>query len=356
MIVARYIAAQLLRGWLVAALVLAAVFWLLGFIQELDSIRQDYSAASVALYTSAIMPQQLLPLVPVMLLLGTILGLSGMERHSELTVISAAGVPRSILLKALAAPSLLLMVLLWTGMQYSFPALHQNAEEMRRDLRQEATQRVPPGGLWSRSGRRYIHLSRLDDTGHPGDIELFEFDREGRLQRAVSARRATVGPGRRWLLEDVQEKTGAASGLLQTRRLDTLEVDNLWSAEELPVLPLGVNSMRLEVLADYADYLMRNGRDDRVYRSTFWQRLAMPVTAVAMVLLGTVIAGGRRSSRAGVGLGLAVGTVIGIAFFLAAQILYALGDLLAFSPALVAFTPAAVLALIAGTLFLRLRW
>ena len=52
--------------------------------------------------------------------------------------------------------------------------------------------RIPDGGVWSRNGRRYIHLGKMHKGGIPGDIDLYEFDEEGKLLRALHARTAQV--------------------------------------------------------------------------------------------------------------------------------------------------------------------
>lgn len=355
-LLARYIASHLLRGWLTTGAVIASIFWLIGLIQEVDSIRADYGFMDVLAYTVMVLPQQLLTLTPVVLMLGTILGLSGMERHRELTVISAAGVSRWTLLSALAMPTLLVMAILWIGMEFVTAQLHQRAEELRLDLRSENPQRLPRGGLWSKNGYRYIHLGSMRADNQPGDIQLYEFAEDGRLIRALHAASAVVEERRSWRFLDVQEKQ-LVGDVLETRRLPELVIHNLWAADELPVLTLSRNSMRLSLLLSYGDYLAANGRDDAVYRSTFWQRLAIPATTAAMVLLAAALSASRGTARGGsVGLMLAFGALLGILFYVGAQILYALGQILNMSLPLVAMLPALIVFVIAAALFSRLRW
>ncbi len=352
----RYIASHLLRGWLTTGVVMASVFWLIGLIQEVDSIRADYGFLDVLAYTVMVLPQQLLSLTPVVLMLGTILGLSAMERHSELTVISAAGVSRWTLLSALAMPTLLVMGALWLGMEYVTSQLHQQAEELRLDLRSETPQRLPSGGLWSKNGYRYIHLGSMRADNQPGDIQLYEFAEDGRLLRALHASSAVVEERRRWRFLDVQEKRQEGD-MLQTRRLEELVIDNLWAAEELPVLTLSRESMRLSLLLSYGDYLAATGRDGAAYRSAFWQRLAIPATTAAMVLLAAALSASRGTVRGGrVGVMLALGALLGILFYVGAQILYALGQILSVSPPLVGLMPSLIVFIIAAGLFARLRW
>ena len=73
-------------------LVLAAVFGLLGFIQELERTHANYDALAVVRYTLLTLPQQTLGLAPVIALLGTIIALARLDKTNELTVIRCAGV------------------------------------------------------------------------------------------------------------------------------------------------------------------------------------------------------------------------------------------------------------------------
>jgi lipopolysaccharide export system permease protein len=355
-ILTRYIAAALVRGWLVTFLVVASVFGLLAFIDELDAAQGNYGAVAVASYTLMVLPQQLLSLAPVILLLGTIIGLAGLQKGSELTVISCAGVPVSRLLLAVAVPTSVVALLLWVGMETVTAPLHQRAEALRLALRYNNPHTLPPGGVWSKSGRRYIHLGTMRDERVPADIALYAFDEEGRLERAIHAATASVGDDRRWQFRDVQEKV-LADGQLTTRRLDSLAVDNLWARRELPVLSLSPQSMRLPVLYGYGTYLAANARDARSYLSTFWQRLALPLTAAAMVFLATPLSaqlGSRRGNA--VGVNLAIGALIGIGFYLGSQIAFALGTLVGLPPLLVALLPALVIAAFAALLLRRMHW
>ncbi|MDJ0877025.1 MAG: LPS export ABC transporter permease LptG [Halieaceae bacterium] len=356
MILRRYIAANLVRGWLMVLLVVGAVFGLIAFITELERTRFDYDALAVARYTIYTLPQQLVGLAPVIALLGSIMALANLDRYNELTVISCAGVSRRSLLTAIALPTLLLMTLLWAGLEFATPRLHQHAEQERQYLRYRGDVRIPDGGVWSRNERRYVHLARLDENGVPGGIDVYEFDEDGQLVRTLHAGAAEVRSGRRWLLKRVREKY-LVDGVFRTRGHAELEVGNMWDKDELPSLALTADSMTLSVLYKYSQFLKANGQAWQSYFGAFWQKLALPLTVGAMVLLATPIAaslGSRRSSNFGVNLG--IGALVGILFYLGAQIIYALGQLLSLSVPVVAFLPTVIVFLAALLLLRRMRW
>ena len=356
MIVERYIARNLLLGWLLVLLVIGSVFGLIAFITELERTRFDYNALAVAQYTAMTLPQQMVGLAPVIVLLGSILALAGLDRFNELTIICCAGVSRRKLLLAIAFPTVFLMGVLWASLEYLTPPLHQAAEAHRHSLRYRGDIRIPDGGVWSRSGKRYTHLGSMTRDGVPGAIDIFDFDDQGRLQRAIHANKAEVLSGRRWLLINVREKQRVGR-VFRTRNLPELEVSRMWAADELPSLSLTPDSMTLSVLWSYSQFLRENGQPWAFYLGAFWQKMLLPLTAGAMVLLATPIAaslGSRRNRNFGVNMG--IGALVGILFYLGAQIIYALGQLLAINVALVAVMPTLLVTVVAMGLLQRMRW
>ncbi|HYQ71443.1 MAG TPA: LPS export ABC transporter permease LptG [Gammaproteobacteria bacterium] len=355
-ILQRYLAGKLILGWFTVFLVLAAVFGLLGFIEELERVTAEYDTMAAAGYTLLTLPQQVLGLAPVIALLGTIIALASLDRANELTVIRCAGMPLRGFLGAIAVPTLVLMALLWLSIEYITAPLHQQGEELRYTLRNLNSEVIPDGGVWSKSGKRYIHLGKMLQGYVPGDIDLYEFADNGELQRTLHASKAIVSPDRRWTFEDVRKKQ-LVDGKLQTTREPELEIANLWSPQELPTLTLTYESMSLTVLHRYSQYLRNNGRSYQQYLSAFWQKLVMPLTVAAMILLATPVSVSPGTGRnAGFGIKMAIGAVVGILFYLGAQIIFALGLLLHLNIPVVSLVPTIIVTLCAGILLSRMRW
>lgn len=356
MILQRYIGLSLAKGWLLVLAVLGTVFGLIGFIEELGRTSRDYDVAAVAVYTLLSLPHQMVSLAPVIALLGSIVALSNLDRFNELTIISCTGFPPRKLLAAVALPTLLLMVGLWLCMEYITPQLHQSAEREKHLLRHQNHVTIPGGGVWSTDRQRYIHLGKMFDHGVPGDISLFEFNQSGQLTRALRALTAQVSDDRRWLFQQVREKT-LEDGELVTRIRKELEIHNLWAAAELPTLTLASDSMALSVLYKYSQYRANNEQPVEKYFSVFWQKLLMPLTVGAMVLLATPISANLGAGRGrSFGMNIGIGAVVGILFYVGAQIIFALGQLLHFSIPLVAIVPSVLILLCAIVLLRRMHW
>ncbi len=89
-ILQRYIAFSLIKGWFTVLMVLGTVFGLISLIQELDKTHGDYGVIQVIYFTLLILPQQLLDLMPVICLLGTIVAIANLDKANELTIIRCA--------------------------------------------------------------------------------------------------------------------------------------------------------------------------------------------------------------------------------------------------------------------------
>jgi lipopolysaccharide export system permease protein len=241
-------------------------------------------------------------------------------------------------------------------MEYITPQLQQSAEQERQRLRDGSTGWLPGGGVWSTDGQRYIHLVKMSADNVPGIISLFEFDDSGQLVRALRADTAVVSKDRSWLFQQVREKI-LVKGQLQTRSHKELKIANLWSSDELPTLTLRSDSMNLSVLYRYSQYLAANGQPMEKYLNAFWQRLLMPLTVLAMVLLATPISASVTAGRdRSLGVNIGIGAVLGILFYLGAQIIFSLGQLLQWNIPLVALLPTLVILLCALLLLRRMRW
>lgn len=357
MILQRYIAWNLLKGWLLVLLVLGAVFGLIGYIDQLEQTRLEYNALAAAQYTLFTLPNQLVALAPVIALLGTIVALASMDRFNELTIISCTGFPTRKLMGAVLLPTLALMLLLWVLMEYATPQLQQSAEHRRHELRFGGDTWIPGGGVWSTDGRRYIHLRRLSADGVPGSITLFEFNDEGELTRALRASRAEVDDNRRWHFYKAREKRLENGQLVTRQHQEEFTVENMWSKNELPSLTLDADSMTLSVLNNYTQYRQSNNQPSAKFAHTYWQKLLMPITVLAMVLLATPISASISAGRdRSFGYNLGIGALVGIFFYLGAQIIYATGQILGLSVPLVALAPSLIIACVAVLLLRRMRW
>ena len=118
MIIHRFLAGQLARGWFIVFLVLTALFGLLALVDEIDNLSERYRLAHALHYVLLTTPQRVLELSPVIAALGTILAFATLTRNSELVVIRGAGFSLRQLLHICAVPTLAMMLALGVAEEF----------------------------------------------------------------------------------------------------------------------------------------------------------------------------------------------------------------------------------------------
>lgn len=324
-IIDRYIAITLCKAWLVVLIVLLAIFGLVAFVGELERIGWDYQLREVLMFMALTLPQRALDLAPAITLLGTLLGLASLARHSELVVMRAAGMGLKRIVIAIATPTVVLMVALGLFTEYVAAPLHQKAEATRNVMRSGDANLLEDKGLWSTDGNNFMNVREFRLGQIPENIDLYQFDSGGRLRLAIHAKRAEVNDDRQWTLFDLIYKEVREDGRLSSQRIDQLSMGPFWTKEELPALSLSTAGMSLTGLREYSHYLRSRGQQASTYELAFWTKASIPFASGAMVLLATALGAGLETSRGSLGQQIAVGAIIGILFYLGAQIIQTIG-------------------------------
>jgi lipopolysaccharide export system permease protein len=351
----RYIAGKLLAGWVLVWLVMSSIFGLLAFVDEMERIGGKYQVPEVLRYVLYTLPQRSLELAPVIFLLGSILALATLNKHSEIIAIRAAGVSLRRFVRSVAIPAAGLVILLYATSEYLAAPLYQQAELQKTLIRSGQPNLLTGKGLWSNNNQRFFNVRTLKNIQIPRDIYLYEFDPDGKLVNFIHADHAQLTSGRSWDLLGVTQKT-LHNGILQTGHHDSVQMGPFWSRQELPALPLSIAGMTPSNLYEYAAYLKSTDQLAQRIEQAFWQRVAMPLTTGAMVFLAVPIGASLAAIRSNTfGRNLAVGAGAGILFYLASQLIQSGGAMAAIPAAVTAFLPALLVLIVATGMTYRMR-
>lgn len=350
-----YIARNLFAGWGLAFAIATAVFGLLFLLAEMERLGDSYQFGDAALYVLLTLPQRMFSLLPVVILLGSMLVLINMESANELTVMGASGISSARLLQLMCVPLLVLMCCIWLATEFITPRLNGLGEDHKL-MTYGRIERHLDQAAWSRLDNGFVHLGRVDHQGISHKIELFLFNEEGRLSRSIYADSGEVLQDRLWQLRDVVIKDMQDKNI-ETSRVDTLEVDNLWQVQELPMLKLSSDSMPLSMLYEYSRFQKDNRQRSTRYEFAFWKLVTLPLNCAAMMFVAVPMAGRPGYSRnVSMGIKLGVGCLIGICFYLGSQIAYALGEILRWPSAFACLLPVMLIVLCAVVLLRRRQW
>lgn len=345
----RYLMRAVAGGFLVAAAVLLPLFSFVDLVEQLDDTGQgNYHALQAFAYVGLTLPRRLIELGPFIALLGTIVALGSLASHRELTALRSVGVsPGGIALAALKS-GILLILLLAALDQFVASPLQQRAFDMRSTaLSGGSSSKLESGGaaLWARQGNHILRVGALRLGRIPAEIEIFHFDAEGHLLRYIYADHAEIHHHEPWRLNGVLIKTFVADTPITTRR-SSMTWQTFLTPAQIRLLEKPAESLSPVQLYGYVHYLRGTGQSSDVYAVMLWQKLGLPLTTAAMILLAVPFSIGAPRS-ASIGSRIALGALVGLGVYLADQIIANVGMLLNLSPPLIALGPGMILLIVA---------
>jgi lipopolysaccharide export system permease protein len=104
----------------------------------------------------------------------------------------------------------------------------------------------------------------------------------------------------------------------------------------------------------YIRYLDRNALDSRQYRTELWYRVSRTFSVLVMPILALAFVFGSLRSG-GTGSRLLIGVVVGLAYYLASEMLANSGQVFDLNPVIVSWLPASALVAVTAVALLRIR-
>lgn len=337
----RYIGSSFLRGFLLVLCILVSLITFAELVGQLDNVgKRNYQTYDALIVVALTMPRRIYDLVPISAMLGSIIALGVLADRGELLAMRAAGVSvYRVCLSVLVTGSLLMLTAAALG-EFIAPPLEQSARTLRSRALADPKILVTQKGFWARRGHSFIHVERVLQGGKVADVDIYERDKEGRLMTFIHARKANILNDRRWLLQDIDKKT-VLNAEISSQQLPSLTLDSFLSSEQVAVLELPPDTLSGADLYRYIKTLRERGQNVDSYVLALWQKVTIPLAIGAMILLSlTFVFGPPRERTAG--FRITMGAIVGVAFYLANQVMGRMGLVMDIHPALTTLPPVAV--------------
>lgn len=362
MIIARLVILAILRGYLIVALALLALFGLFAFMEEAGDIGDGaYSAADAVAFVTMSLPATLLDLAPFIILLGTIFGLAGFLRSQELLALRAAGWS-PLQITGLAVAAGLLAGVLVLPLELSARPLLQQALLFRISEQSPDGNLLDRNGSWIARGDTFVYVGSLRGGERPSNVSQFVFDDDLQLTRFTHARTAEIIAPDRWRLRQVEIRRIGPDGHDRNFK-DTLNWRPIWYPTALlTAFPLG--SLTLGELRQQIAFLATstisgapsrtagNRAPEAAHALELWRRALMPAVLIAFAMIGAgLILRVRPRSSGGFVVLLGIALAIGLYLFL--QIGVNAGARIGLPPFLSVALPIVLLCAAATALLLR---
>jgi len=350
----RYIVRAILGAVLLVMAVLLVLGALFMFIDQQNDVGTGhYTALGAFWYTLLNLPQLAYELMPIIALIGSLLGLGALARGSELTVIRATGVSVARLASIALLAGLILVLLEVVLGEFLAPPLEQTAREQKAFSKLSNVSFGGGSGAWVRDGDMILNVAGQSSQRQFGSMQIFELSPEHRLRALGHAARATSGAKGKWLLSDYAESRFQGDDVTARPPGQRLLESNV-SARFLGLAVEDPKQLTGRTLWRLIRYCRANGLDDREYVFAFWSRIARTVAIMFTVLLAIpFVLGSLRSS--GTGARMLMGLLLGVGFFLLQRLIESGTIVFNLNPVVLAWLPVALLALATLILLMRVR-
>ena len=349
-----YLAKMFVVRILAVLVMLVLVLMMLDLLSRTGEILtpEGNGQAEIWKYVSLRVPQLISRFLPYSVLLATLITLVTLNQNSEVVAMKAAGLSAHQVLSPL-----LLTAALISLVSFSF----NERVVTRANATLKAWEAVEYGEVPKDSGvRANIYLTDGDNilaassmVGSGEDIILDDVTWYRRapsgliLQRVRATQASYAGPG--WKLENpVQFDVGEAELI----ELEQLVVGETLTPDRIEVQSADPDGLSFFELGETIEAFEALGRRTSELKAKWWHRIAGPLSALLMPLLGSVAAFGLARSgqlfvRAIIGMGL------GFAYFVVDNAALAMGSFGGYPPFLAAWAPFMLFLLVGETVLIR---
>ena len=342
----------LIRIFSVAAL-LVLVLMSLDLLGESGKIlaNPDNGEAQLWTYVSLRAPQIIAFALPFSVLLGTLITLATLNQNSEVVSMKAGGLSAHQILALLIVASMIVAAgsFLFNEMVVAPSTARLSAWE-KVDFGPVPKESNVRTNVWVKDGDNLINAKTVSGRGNKAvlrDVTIYTRTENGLKTLLQGETGRFTGTG--WTLEKVTEfdvRTGKESQKDQIITGESLRPD------QFTLSNVNANGLTWLQLRSAIDQLKQAGRPTMSLEGALWHKIAKPLSAVLMPLLGAVAAFGLARSGQ-LFIRAVIGMALGFAYFVAENFALAMGNIGAYPPLLAAWSPFVLFFLIGETVLIR---
>ena len=353
--VRRYLAREIYRSTSVVLIALLGLFTFFTLVDELDSVNARFPLTALFYLQGLSLPTRLYDLLPIGLLIGAILALSGLAQRNELVILRVSGVSGMGLLGMLWTVSIPIILGALILSEFLTPLAEIKSSEVNLLMRGRVEGGRLASGYWFKEptqngGTRIINVGKLLTSGNVENLSIYEFPDGLTLSVMTQAKsgkfvkgkldmqdvvETQLDPNIKNVLADAKVTTQPA---VTVKQLPRQTIDTTLSSERLVARILTPERMSLMALHDYIDYLNRNQLQADRQIVAVWRKMAYPFTLLVMLTIAAPISF-MQTRRGGVGAKVFLGILLGTGFFMINQLALNVSLLFNWPPVVTALLP-----------------
>ncbi len=302
-------------------------------------------------YVSLRLPLLTSRFLPFSVLLGTLIAFAGLNQHSEVIAMKAAGISAHQILAPLIVASLGIAAVAFA---FNETIVVKSARTVTAWIDNDYRP-IPPdsdllSNVWVLVGDDFVRARQVVGQGpkvRATGVTIYDRD-GGTLRQVIDADRATPIAGA-WLLHNVRTYD---SSMNVQHRLERMTALQGVEPERMTLAKVDPDQLDFFTLKRRIGQLERAGRPTEEARAGLWHKISGPLSTLLMPLLAAVAAFGLARSGQ-VLLRATVGMALGFAYFVADNFSLAMGNVGAYPPMLAAWAPFVLFLLIGETVLIR---
>ncbi|PKH56307.1 lipopolysaccharide ABC transporter permease LptG [Shewanella sp. Choline-02u-19] len=313
-----YIAKVLISSSALSLLILTGLSGIIKWVDQLRLVgRGTYSMIDAGIYVLFLIPRDIEMFFPMAVLLGALIGMGMLASNSELVVMQSSGLSRLQIAMSAMKTAIPLMILVMLLSEFVAPVAEQRAKEIQRTKLSGGSLIESNRGVWAKDGDLFVNIGGVVDTNHLRDITLYEFSDTTNLTSTVHAEKAEY-KDKYWQLYEVRRTSLKNNQVVLTNLAEDKWVSSL-TPEKLSVVSVKPESLSIEGLVDYLDYLKNNNQASARYELALWRKLMQPVTIAVMMLVAlSFVFGPLRTVT--MGARVLLGVVAGFSFYICSEV------------------------------------
>lgn len=345
----KYIWLSVVQSWLMVMFILLGLNVIFSFIDELGELKNDYQILQALIYILATLPSSAFELIAMATLLACLIGLGQLAGNSELIILRACGLSVTRILFIVIQPVLLIIGLALFSAQFVSPYTSEFAESYRATKSSGNEFSSFKRGIWQREGNEFYYINRIEPDGRLQQVNILSFDDKQKLTQVNFFNHADIKNGF-WQAQGV-ESIHIENNSINLDKQTQSEWQTNISLRVLKLLAVGPEKLSVSSLYQYGEYLKRQNLGFAKYHLEFWNKVFLPISTVAMVLIaGSFVFGSLRETP--MGSRIVVGVVIALVFNQFQTLSSHVALVYQFSPMFASLTPA-LLAFVLGLIMLR---
>ncbi|MEI6860055.1 MAG: LPS export ABC transporter permease LptG [Shewanella sp.] len=313
-----YIARTLVSSSALCLLILTGLSGMIKWVDQLRVVgRGSYTMLDAGIYVLFLIPRDIEMFFPMAVLLGALIGMGMLASGSELVVMQSSGLSRfQITLSAMKTAVPLMLMIMVLG-EWGAPAAERRANELQAFKVSGGSLIASSRGVWAKDGDLFVNIGEVENINSLHNITLYKFDNTLTLVQTIHADHG-IYSNDHWRLTDVKQ-TDLTKNKVTLTELAQYRWDSTLTPDKLSVVSVKPESLSIQGLVNYLDYLKVNKQDPGRYELALWRKIMQPVTVAVMMLVAlSFIFGPLRSVT--MGARVLLGVIAGFTFYISSEI------------------------------------